>query len=183
MEVTSMSSLRSMVRSSLSQPKPTWANPTVFSAGVPSLKKKRNGLVVVGKTPSKNDLRLVSLCSSPQKVDPNGNPKFIIFVRNADLAKSSMNKWFPLAMVEGSLTAKQILSKNPTDDTIASELASVIYKDEKEIEKEAKLKLNNATKFRYGFKLVLPRKEERKSAWANEAKESFGKLTSLNLNL
>ncbi|KAF3337954.1 Protein HHL1 [Carex littledalei] len=213
MEVTSMSSLRSMVRPSLSQPKPAWANPAVLSAGVGSLKVKRNRLVVVARKGNRGmppQYRNTPPPPSPPKFDPNGNPQFVIFVRNADL-----KIWFPLTMVEGGSTAKLIVSAKETfigkylyKDTIARNLASVIYKDEKEIEKIAKLKyrvLNNANEFRYGFKLVengnmqaaarssnvieLPRKEEIKSVVdkvknffseaTSEAKESFGKLTSL----
>ncbi|XP_078161733.1 protein HHL1, chloroplastic-like [Carex rostrata] len=201
MELTIMSSLLSLVQPSLSQPKPTWANPAVFSAGVGLLKMKTSRLVVVGNNWIRPQEGFVPPRPSP-KSDPNGNPQFVIFVRNADL-----KEWFPLMKVEGSSTAKLILrDKETTEDTITGELASVIYKDEREIEKEAKLKLNNATEFRYGFKLVengnmaaaaeninvieLPRKEERKSAWdkvkklfpraTNEAKEPFGKLTSMD---
>ncbi|KAJ4756421.1 multidrug resistance protein [Rhynchospora pubera] len=212
MEVTSMSSLRSIVRPSLIQPKTAWQNPALFSTGASSLKEKRSKLVVVarkGKRLIPPQYRNTQPPPRP-KFDPDGNPQFIIFVRNADL-----NLWFPLTMVEGGSTAKLMVAAKDTflgkyiyKDTTARNLAAVIYKDEEEIKKIAKLKyraLNNAKEFRYGFKLVengnmqvalrssnvieLPRKEEMKSVVdkvkdffseaSSEAKESFGKLTTL----
>ncbi|KAJ4761900.1 multidrug resistance protein [Rhynchospora pubera] len=212
MEVTSMSSLRSIVRPSLIQPKTAWQNPALFSTGASSLKEKRSKLVVVarkGKRLIPPQYRNTQPPPQP-KFDPDGNPQFIIFVRNADL-----NLWFPLTMVEGGSTAKLMVTAKDTflgkyiyKDTTARNLAAVIYKDEGEIKKIAKLKyraLNNAKEFRYGFKLVengnmqvalrssnvieLPRKEEMKSVVdkvkdffseaSSEAKESFGKLTTL----
>lgn len=123
--------------------------------------------------------------------------------------------WYPLSLVTGGTTAKimvaakdNFLGKYIYKDTIARNLAAVIYRDEKEIQKTAFKQyrvLRSATAFRYGYKLVennnlraalstndvieLPTQEELKTVLdkvkdffgdaTSGAKESFGKLTAL----
>ncbi|ONK54876.1 uncharacterized protein A4U43_UnF10150 [Asparagus officinalis] len=97
------------------------------------------------------------------------------------------------------------LGKYIYKDTIARNLAAVIYRDEKEIQKSAMKQyrvLRSAKGFKYGYKLVennnvrsalsptdvieLPPQEELKTVldkvkdFFGEAKESFGKITELN---
>lgn len=123
--------------------------------------------------------------------------------------------WYPLSIISGGTTAKimvaakdNFLGKYIYKDTIARNIAAVIYRDEKEIQKTAVKQyrvLRSATSFRYGYKLVennnlraaistsnvieLPTQEELKTVLdkvkdlfgnaTSGAKESFGKLTSL----
>ncbi|XP_057776867.1 protein HHL1, chloroplastic [Salvia miltiorrhiza] len=141
------------------------------------------------------------------KLEDDGNPKFVVFIRMANVYL-----WYPLNIVTGGTTAKimvaakdNFLGKYIYKDTLARNLASVIYRDEKEIQKMAQKQfrvLRSATDFRYGYKLVennnlraalaandvieLPRPEELKTVvdkvkdFFGEAKESFGKMTFLN---
>ncbi|XP_020591932.1 protein HHL1, chloroplastic isoform X2 [Phalaenopsis equestris] len=144
------------------------------------------------------------------KIEDDGNPKFVIFIRTANVYL-----WYPLSLITGGTTAKimvaakdNFLGKHIYKDTLARNLAAVIYRDEKEIQKTAFKQyrvLRSAKEFRYGYKLVensnirsalstsdvieLPRQEELKTVLdkvkdfigetTSGAKESFGKLTSL----
>ncbi|XP_027153011.1 protein HHL1, chloroplastic [Coffea eugenioides] len=141
------------------------------------------------------------------KIEDDGNPRFVIFIRMANVYL-----WYPINLVTGGTTAKimvaakdNFLGKYIYKDTLDRNLAAVIYRDEKEIQKMAMKQhrvLRSATEFRYGYKLVennnlraalssndvieLPRQEELKTVldkvkdFFGDAKESFGKLTSLN---
>ncbi|KAG0499903.1 hypothetical protein HPP92_004594 [Vanilla planifolia] len=144
------------------------------------------------------------------KIEDDGYPKFVVFIRTANVYL-----WYPLSLITGGSTAKimvaakdNFLGKYIYKDTIARNLAAVIYRDEKEIQKTAFRQyrfLRSAKEFRYGFKLIennniraatsssnvveLPKQEELKTVLdkvkdfvgdaASGAKESFGKLTSL----
>ncbi|OVA20495.1 hypothetical protein BVC80_1065g45 [Macleaya cordata] len=140
------------------------------------------------------------------KIEDDGNPKFVIFIRMANVYL-----WYPLSLITGGTTAKimvaakdNFLGKYIYKDTIARNLAAVIYRDEKEIQKTAFRQhrvLRTCTEFRYGYKLVennnlrsalsstdvieLPTKDKLKTVldkvldYVGDAKESFGKLTSL----
>lgn len=142
------------------------------------------------------------------KLEDDGNPKFVIFIRT-----SNVSLWYPLSVITGGTTAKimvaakdNFLGKYIYKDTITRNIAAVIYRDEKEIQKSAIRQyrvLRSATSFRYGYKLVennnvraaltstdvieLPPQEELKTVldkvkdFFGGAKESFGKLTDLNL--
>ncbi|KAI4384174.1 hypothetical protein MLD38_002362 [Melastoma candidum] len=142
------------------------------------------------------------------KIEDDGNPKFVIFIRTAEV-----NLWYPLSLITGGTTAKimvaakdNFLGKYIYKDTLARNLAAVIYRDEKEIQKTALKQhrvLRTATEFRYGYKLVentniraalatndvieLPTPDQLKTVldkvkdFFGDAKESFGKLTALNL--
>ncbi|KAL3649846.1 Protein hhl1, chloroplastic [Castilleja foliolosa] len=141
------------------------------------------------------------------KLEDDGNPKFVIFIRMANVYL-----WYPLNIVTGGTTAKimlaakdNFLGKYIYKDTLARNLAAVIYKDEKEIQKMAIQQfrvLRGVTEFRYGYKIVennnvrsalaandvieLPNKGELKTVvdkvkdFFGDAKESFGKMTFLN---
>lgn len=141
------------------------------------------------------------------KIEDDGNPRFVIFIRMANVYL-----WYPLNLVTGGTTAKimvaakdNILGKYIYKDTLARNLAAVVYRDEKELIKIAQKQfrvLRNATDFRYGYKLVenndikdaltpknvveLPTQDQLKTVvdkvkdFFGEAKESFGKLSSLN---
>ncbi|KAL3337350.1 hypothetical protein AABB24_029818 [Solanum stoloniferum] len=140
------------------------------------------------------------------KIEDDGNPKFVIFIRMANVYL-----WYPLNIVTGGTTAKimvaakdNFLGKYIYKDTLARNLAAVIYNDEKEIQKLAMKQhrvLKSATEFRYGYKLVennnlraalstsdvieLPTPDKLKTVvdkvkdFFGDAKESFGKLTAL----
>ncbi|KAL4193607.1 hypothetical protein AMTRI_Chr06g177570 [Amborella trichopoda] len=148
------------------------------------------------------------------KLEDDGNPKFVIFIRTA-----KVYLWYPLSVVTGGTTAKimvaakdNFLGKYIYKDTLARNLAAVIYRDEKEVQKTAFKRyrvLRSASEFRYGYKLVengnlraalatsdvieLPTQEELKTVLdkvkdyfgnaTSGAKESFGKLTSLGPGL
>ncbi|KAL0357816.1 UNVERIFIED_CONTAM: protein HHL1, chloroplastic [Sesamum calycinum] len=127
------------------------------------------------------------------------------------------SSWSGLPLVpaeyrNGGTTAKimvaakdNFLGKYIYKDTLARNLAAVIYRDEKEIQKIAMKQfrvLRSATDFRYGYKLVennnlraalaandvieLPTQDELKTVldkvkdFFGDAKESFGKVTFLN---
>ncbi|XP_012459219.1 protein HHL1, chloroplastic [Gossypium raimondii] len=141
------------------------------------------------------------------KIEDDGNPRFVIFIRMANV-----NLWYPLSLITGGTTAKimvaakdNFLGKYIYKDTIARNLAAVIYRDEKEIQKTAFKQfrvLQSATEFRYGYKLVengnvksalstndvieLPTQDQLKTVvdkvkdFFGDAKESFGKITSLS---
>ncbi|XP_075504711.1 protein HHL1, chloroplastic-like [Primulina tabacum] len=141
------------------------------------------------------------------KLEDDGNPKFVIFIRMA-----TVYLWYPLTIVTGGTTAKimvaakdNFLGKYIYKDTLTRNLAAVIYKDEKEMQKMAMKQfrvLRSATEFKYGYKLVennnlraalaandvieLPSQEELKTVldkvkdFFGDAKESFGKMTFLN---
>ncbi|KAL3577882.1 hypothetical protein D5086_019386 [Populus alba] len=183
------------------------------------------------------------------KIEDDGNPKFLIFIRVANVCSLSFSLlipnldyccywkfptsfrfdtfsmrflglfflgyvylWYPLSLITGGTTAKimvaakdNFLGKYIYKDTLARNLAAVIYKDEKEIQKTAFKQhrvLRTATEFRYGYKLVengnlraalsitdvieLPTPDKLKTVldkvkdFFGDAKESFGKLTALN---
>ncbi|KAL8253582.1 hypothetical protein R6Q59_031803 [Mikania micrantha] len=140
------------------------------------------------------------------KIEDDGNPRFVIFIRMANVYL-----WYPVSIVAGGTTAKILVSAKDNflgkyiyKDTLAKNLAGVIYKDEKEVQKTAIRQhrvLRSATEFRYGYKIVegtniraalasndvieLPTKAELKTVldkvvdFFGDAKESFGKLTDL----
>ncbi|CAM8951480.1 unnamed protein product [Rhodiola kirilowii] len=158
------------------------------------------------------------------KLEDDGNPKFVIFIR-----MENVYLWYPLSVITGGTTAKimvaakdNILGKYIYKGAIDRNLAAVIYnlavvnclevfenfvkQDEKEIQKTAFKQyrvLRSAKEFRYGYKLVennnlrsalapndvieLPTPDKIKSVvdkvkdFFGDAKESFGKLTSLDL--
>ncbi|KAL5760057.1 hypothetical protein ACOSP7_018555 [Xanthoceras sorbifolium] len=141
------------------------------------------------------------------KIEDDGNPRFVIFIRMANVYL-----WYPLSIIAGGTTAKimvaakdNFLGKYIYKDTLARNIAAVIYRDEKEIQKTAFKQfrvLRSATEFRYGYKLVengnlraalstsdvieLPTPDKLKTVldkvkdFFGDAKESFGKLTALN---
>jgi hypothetical protein len=141
------------------------------------------------------------------KFEEDGNPRFVVFIRMA-----TVNLWYPLSVISGGTTAKimvaakdNFLGKYIYKDTLARNLAAVIYKDEKEIQKTAQKQhsmLRNAKEFKYGYKLVennnmraalstsdvieLPSQDQLKTVvdkvkdFLGNAKESFGNLTSLD---
>ncbi|XWS34649.1 hypothetical protein CRYUN_Cryun21dG0055800 [Craigia yunnanensis] len=141
------------------------------------------------------------------KIEDDGNPRFVIFIRMANV-----NIWYPLSLITGGTTAKimvaakdNFLGKYIYKDTLARNLAAVIYRDEKEIQKTTFKQfrvLRAATEFRYGYKLVengnvrtalatndvieLPTQDQLKTVldkvkdFFGDAKESFGKITALN---
>ncbi|XP_078440832.1 multidrug resistance protein [Wolffia australiana] len=144
------------------------------------------------------------------KIEDDGNPRFVIFIRT-----DKVYLWYPLSVVTGGTTAKimvaakdSFIGKYIYKDTIARNLAAVIYRDEKSLQKTAFKQfrvLRSATSFRYGYKLVennnlraalatsdvieLPPEEELKTVVdkvkdffgdaGKNAKEAFGSITSL----
>ncbi|OAY86012.1 Protein HHL1, chloroplastic [Ananas comosus] len=177
-------------------------------------RRKRRGAMPVVEAKGKKGMIPRQLRRPPPpplpKIEDDGNPRFVVFIRTANVYL-----WYPLSLITGGTTAKimvaakdNFLGKYIYKDTIARNLAAVIYKDEKEIQKTAFKQyrvLRSATEFRYGYKLVengnvraalstndvieLPTQEELKTVLdkvkdffgeaASGAKESFGKLTAL----
>ncbi|CAH9120306.1 unnamed protein product [Cuscuta epithymum] len=188
---------------------------SVFSTRTASTSRKRHhgGRLLVVEAKGKKGMapRQFPRMAPPPlpKLEDDGNPKFVVFIRMANLYL-----WYPLNVVTGGTSAKIIVSAKDNflgkyiyKDTLARNLAAVIYRDEKELQKQAMKRhrvLRSATEFRYGFKLVennnlraalstsditeLPRKEELKTVvdkvkdFFGVAKESFGKLSALNLS-
>ncbi|CAN4124062.1 unnamed protein product [Withania somnifera] len=169
--------------------------------------QKRRLLVVEAKRKGGMAARQYQRMAPPMpKIEDDGNPKFVIFIRMANVYL-----WYPLNIVTGGTTAKimvaakdNFLGKYIYKDTLARNLAAVIYNDEKEIKKLAMKQhrvLKSATEFRYGYKLVennnlraalstsdvieLPTPDKLKTVvdkvkdFFGDAKESFGKLTAL----
>ncbi|KAK1313767.1 hypothetical protein QJS10_CPA06g01332 [Acorus calamus] len=184
-----------------------------FSGRRPSFEPKRRQLSVVEAKGKKGMQARQFQRSAPPplpKIEEDGNPRFVVFIRT-----SNVYLWYPLSVITGGTTAKimvaakdNFLGKYIYKDTIARNLAAVIYRDEKEIQKTAFKQyrvLRSATSFRYGYKLVennnlraalstsdvieLPREVELKTVFdkvkdffgeaASGAKESFGNLTAL----
>ncbi|XP_010248828.1 PREDICTED: protein HHL1, chloroplastic [Nelumbo nucifera] len=183
---------------------------SLFSTGTGRKQQHRQRVLVVQAKGKKGMLARQFQRPPPPslpKIEDDGNPKFVIFIRMANVYL-----WYPLSLITGGTTAKimvaakdNFLGKYIYKDTIARNLAAVIYRDEKEIQKTAFRQyrvLRSTTDFRYGYKLVensnvraaisttdvieLPRKEELKTVldkvkdFFGDAKESFGKLTALN---
>ncbi|KAG8071325.1 hypothetical protein GUJ93_ZPchr0006g45863 [Zizania palustris] len=132
------------------------------------------------------------------KIEDDGNPRFVIFIRTANVYF-----WYPLNIISGGTTAKimlaakdNFLGKYIYKDTLARNLAAVIYKDEDDIIDTAKAQyrvLKTDNEFRYGYKVVengnlrsalttsnvieLPKKEELKTV-VDKVKDFFGDVTS-----
>ncbi|KAJ8758895.1 hypothetical protein K2173_002674 [Erythroxylum novogranatense] len=175
------------------------------------LRQKGQSLLVV-KAKGRRGMAARQFQRPPQmpslpKIEDDGNPRFVIFIRMANVYL-----WYPLSLITGGTTAKIMVAAKDNffgkyiyKDTLARNLAAVIYRDEKEIQKTAFKQhraLRSATEFRYGYKLVengnlraalatsdvieLPTQDQLKTVldkvkdFFGDAKESFGKLTSLN---
>ncbi|KAE8023613.1 hypothetical protein FH972_009288 [Carpinus fangiana] len=185
---------------------------SLFSSGRTTQKpllRQNHLLVVQAKGKKGMQARQFQRSQPPSlpKIEDDGNPKFVIFIRMANV-----NLWYPLSMITGGTTAKimvaakdNFLGKYIYKDTLAKNIAAVIYRDEKEIQKTAfrvHRVLRGATDFKYGYKLVvngnvraalstsdvieLPTEDELKTVldkvknFFGDAKDSFGKLTALN---
>ncbi|KAK1266220.1 hypothetical protein QJS04_geneDACA016734 [Acorus gramineus] len=133
-----------------------------FSGRRPSFEPKRRQLLVVEAKGKKGMQARQFQRSAPPplpKIEEDGNPRFVVFIRT-----SNVYLWYPLSVITGGTTAKimvaakdNFLGKYIYKDTIARNLAAVIYRDEKEIRKTAFKQyrvLRSATSFRYGYKLV-----------------------------
>lgn len=175
----------------------------------PFRQRQRHVLVVEAKGKRGMQARQFQRPPPPSlpKLEDDGNPRFVIFIRMANVYL-----WYPLSVVSGGTTAKimvaakdNFLGKYIYKDTLARNLAAVIYRDEKEIQKTAFKQfrvLRSATEFRYGYKLVennnlraalsttdvieLPTQDQLKTVldkvkdFFGDAKETFGKITALN---
>ncbi|XP_018445768.1 protein HHL1, chloroplastic [Raphanus sativus] len=172
--------------------------------------KQRRRMVFVVEAKGKKGMAARQYQRTPPpmpKIEDDGNPRFVIFIRMANVYL-----WYPLSIIAGGTTAKimvaakdNLLGKYIYKDTIARNIAAVIYRDEKEIQKTAIKQhrvLRTATEFRYGYKLVengnmraalstsdvieLPTQDQLKTVldkvkdFFGDAKESFGKISSLN---
>ncbi|XP_023538332.1 protein HHL1, chloroplastic-like [Cucurbita pepo subsp. pepo] len=171
-------------------------------------RRNRHAFVVEAKGKKGMQARRFQRAAPPPlpKIEDDGNPKFVIFIRMANVYL-----WYPLSLINGGTTAKimvaakdNFLGKYIYKDTLARNLAAVIYRDEKEIQKTAFKQfrvLRSATEFRYGYKIVengnvrsalsttdvieLPTQDQLKTVldkvkdFFGDAKESFGKLTTL----
>lgn len=99
---------------------------------------------------------------APQ-IDPNDdNPKFVIFIRNAQI-----NLWYPLSIVDGGTAAKMIvnimkydLGKKIYEGVLTRNIAEAIYKDEKGLRRAAVKQytdLSGVPAFQYGYKILDPK--------------------------
>ncbi|KAL6899645.1 hypothetical protein ACP4OV_006303 [Aristida adscensionis] len=162
---------------------------------------RRAALVVEargGRSWSERQLQQQRRAPQLPKIEDDGNPRFVIFIRTANVYF-----WYPLNVVTGGTTAKimlaakdNFLGKYIYKDTLARNLAAVIYKDEDEIIDTAKEQyrvLRTENEFRYGYKVVengnirsalttsnvieLPKKEELKTV-VDKVKDFFGDVTA-----
>ncbi|KAK3158380.1 hypothetical protein QOZ80_2AG0136420 [Eleusine coracana subsp. coracana] len=161
----------------------------------------RRGLVVEargGRSWSERQMQQQRRTPQLPKIEDDGNPRFVIFIRTANVYF-----WYPLNVITGGTTAKimlaakdNFLGKYIYKDTLARNLAAVIYKDEDEIIDTAKAQyrvLKNENEFRYGYKVVekgnirsalttsnvieLPKKDELKTV-VDKVKDFFGDVTT-----
>lgn len=142
------------------------------------------------------------------QIEDDGNPHFVIFIRLANVELwYPVNLVTGGTTAKIMVAAKDnFLGKYIYKDTLNKNLAAVIYRDEKDIIKTAKKQhrvLRSGTEFRYGYKIVenndlraalfpkgvtqLPTQDQLKTVvdkvkdFFGSAKESFGKLMTLNL--
>ncbi|KAG2652096.1 hypothetical protein PVAP13_1NG332200 [Panicum virgatum] len=127
----------------------------------PRRQPARRALVVEARGRSWSERQMLQQRRAPQlpKVEDDGNPRFVIFIRTANVYF-----WYPLNVITGGTTAKimlaakdNFLGKYIYKDTLARNLAAVIYKDEDEIIDTAKAQyrvLKTENEFRYGYKVV-----------------------------
>ncbi|CAD6243761.1 unnamed protein product [Miscanthus lutarioriparius] len=160
----------------------------------------RRALVVEARGRSWSERQMQQQRRMPQlpKIEDDGNPRFVIFIRTANVYF-----WYPLNIITGGTTAKimlaakdNFLGKYIYKDTLARNLAAVIYKDEDEIIDTAKEQyrvLKTENEFRYGYKVVekgnvrsalttsnvieLPKKDELKTV-VDKVKDFFGDVTA-----
>uniref|UniRef100_A0A0A9F134 Uncharacterized protein n=1 Tax=Arundo donax TaxID=35708 RepID=A0A0A9F134_ARUDO len=108
----------------------------------PRRQPARRALVVEARGRSWSERQMQQQRRAPQlpKIEDDGNPRFVIFIRTANVYF-----WYPLNVVTGGTTAKimlaakdNFLGKYIYKDTLARNLAAVIYKDEDEIIDTAK---------------------------------------------
>lgn len=93
------------------------------------------------------------------KLEDDGNPKFVIFVRD-----KRVPLWFPLNIITGGNLAKIVVGamgnewgKSMAQGTLTRDLGNAIYKDERTIRMTAMKThsmLKNATELEYGYKIV-----------------------------
>ncbi|KAG2652095.1 protein HHL1, chloroplastic-like [Panicum virgatum] len=166
----------------------------------PRRQPARRALVVEARGRSWSERQMLQQRRAPQlpKVEDDGNPRFVIFIRTANVYF-----WYPLNVITGGTTAKimlaakdNFLGKYIYKDTLARNLAAVIYKDEDEIIDTAKAQyrvLKTENEFRYGYKVVengnirsalttsnvieLPKKDELKTV-VDKVKDFFGDVTA-----
>ncbi|GFY91478.1 hypothetical protein Acr_07g0016740 [Actinidia rufa] len=114
------------------------------------------------------------------KIEDDGNPRFVVFIRMANVYL-----WYPLSIISGGTTAKimvaakdNFLGKYIYKDTLARNLAAVIYRENNNL--RAALATSDV--------IELPTQAEIKTVidkvkdFFGDAKESFGKLTALDIN-
>ncbi|CAL5057308.1 unnamed protein product [Urochloa decumbens] len=164
----------------------------------PRRQPARRRLAVEARGRSWSERQMEQQRRMPQlpKIEDDGNPRFVIFIRTANVYF-----WYPLNIVTGGTTAKimlaakdNFLGKYIYKDTLARNLAAVIYKDEDEIIDTAKEQyrvLKTENEFRYGYKVVgnvrsalttsnvieLPKKDELKTV-VDKVKDFFGDVTA-----
>ncbi|RZC74563.1 hypothetical protein C5167_050047 [Papaver somniferum] len=142
--------------------------------------RNENGFVIQAKQKRGMQARQFTGKTPPPqlpKIEDDGNPKFVIFIRMANVYL-----WYPINIITGGTTAKimvaakdNFLGKYIYKDTIARNLAAVLYQEGKNL--RAGLSSSGV--------IELPTKDELKTVLDKvlesfgDAKESFGKLTSL----
>ncbi|CAM8951588.1 unnamed protein product [Rhodiola kirilowii] len=112
------------------------------------------------------------------KLEDDGNPKFVIFIR-----MENVYLWYPLSVITGGTTAKimvaakdNILGKYIYKGAIDRNLAAVIYKENNNLRSAlAPMMLSSFNTDK--IKSVVDKVKD----FFGDAKESFGKLTSLDL--
>nr|CAB3450272.1 unnamed protein product [Digitaria exilis] len=175
----------------------------VFRAAPPRRQPAARRALVVeargGRSWSERQMQQQRRMPQLPKIEDDGNPRFVIFIRTANVYF-----WYPLNVITGGTTAKimlaakdNFLGKYIYKDTLARNLAAVIYKDEDEIIDTAKAQyrvLKTENEFRYGYKVVqekgnirsalntsnvieLPKKDELKTV-VDKVKDFFGDVTA-----
>ncbi|XP_015572261.1 protein HHL1, chloroplastic isoform X3 [Ricinus communis] len=159
------------------------AKHTLFSTRTVTLQKslKKQTLLVV-KAKGKRGMQSRQFQRPPApslpKIEDDGNPKFLIFIRMANVYL-----WYPLSLVTGGTTAKimvaakdNFLGKYIYKNTLDRNLAAVIYRENGNV--RAALSTTDV--------IELPTPDQLKTVvdkvkdFFGDAKESFGKLTALD---
>ncbi|KAL5991188.1 hypothetical protein ACLOJK_012094 [Asimina triloba] len=158
----------------------TWSS---VSRPARSCRSSRRRLVVEAKGKKGMQSRTFQRPPPLPKIEDDGNPKFVIFIRSDNV---SVYLWYPLSIITGGTTAKimvaakdNFVGKYLYKDTIARNLAAVIYKENGDA--RAALSTSDVIELptQDELKTVVDKVKDFFGGAASNAKESFGKLTSL----
>ncbi|KAI5073023.1 hypothetical protein GOP47_0011036 [Adiantum capillus-veneris] len=147
--------------------------PRLFSPSFTTPDSRKSSLSLVVRA-GKGKRRFGAGIPQPQripslpKIEDDGNPKFVIFVRDKQVPL-----WFPLNIVSGGSMAKMVVGamgnnwgRSMAEGTLTRDLGKALYKDERAIRMtalKAHSMLKNAKELEFGFKIV--NMDDQKSAF------------------